>query len=383
MIKLITFLVILLSFELLSQKNDAVKLVNSGVEAERTSNYTEALFYYSMAIDMDSKFADAYEKRADLYRRLKNYGKARQDYSWALNFNPASSHLWVNLGVMNYELTSYKDAIDNFTKVMDMNGEDADLLYFRGNAYNKNNEFQPAANDYAKALYLRPDFTEAREKLTKLETSYNIVGVIENKEQITEKTTDDNYKTEIKSGEKIHGKTEEKSGEKNVVFKEEQQLVSNEPKESSESAQEHILRGLAYYESKDFVKALDEYKRASEISPGFAEAYYHKGRAYTELNDFTAAIAEYTKTIELNPGHEKAFINRGFIYNEMKEYSKAISDFERGVEINPNSIIGYYNMGIAYHGLGNKNKTVECFQNAARLGDIDSQDWLKFNGYSY
>ena len=113
MIKLITFLVILLSFELLSQKNDAVKLVNSGVEAERTSNYTEALFYYSMAIDMDSKFADAYEKRADLYRRLKNYGKARQDYSWALNFNPASSHLWVNLGVMNYELTSYKDAIDN------------------------------------------------------------------------------------------------------------------------------------------------------------------------------------------------------------------------------------------------------------------------------
>jgi len=40
-------------------------------------------------------------------------------------------------------------------------------------------------------------------------------------------------------------------------------------------------------------------------------------------------------------------------------------------------------MGIAYYGLGNKSKTAECFRNAARLGDSDSQDWLKSNGYDW
>jgi hypothetical protein len=42
-------------------KSDAVKMFNSGAEAERTSNYTEAIFYYPMAIDMDSKYELAYE----------------------------------------------------------------------------------------------------------------------------------------------------------------------------------------------------------------------------------------------------------------------------------------------------------------------------------
>jgi tetratricopeptide (TPR) repeat protein len=67
----------------------------------------------------------------------------------------------------------------------------------------------------------------------------------------------------------------------------------------------------------------------------------------------------------------------------LKEYKKAIKDFERGIEINPNSIYGYYNMGIAYYGLGNKEKTAECFRSAARMGDADSQDWLKSNGYDW
>ena len=140
---------------------------------------------------------------------------------------------------------------------------------------------------------------------------------------------------------------------------------------------------VSFYETKDFQNALDQYNKAVVSDPGFAEAYYHRGRAYTELNDFSSAINEYTKAIELNPNHEKAYINRGYIYNEMKIFKSAIKDFTRGIEINPNSVFGYYNMGVAYYSLGNKEKTVESFQAAARLGDIDSQDWLRSNGYNW
>ena len=67
----------------------------------------------------------------------------------------------------------------------------------------------------------------------------------------------------------------------------------------------------------------------------------------------------------------------------MKQYDKAISDFKRGVEINPKSSFGYFNMGIAYYNMGNKDAAVENFQQAARLGDTDTQEWLKNNGYSW
>lgn len=387
----------------------------SGMEAERTSNYTEALFYYSMAIEMDSKYCDAYEKRGDLYRRLKNYGKAKQDYIWAVNLNPKSRSLWLNLAQMNYELAYYKEAITDFTKILDMTGEDADIFYARGNAYNKNNEFEKAGYDYNKALELRPDFSDAREKLNKLisENLYTEANygkkeeksdvIVQNEDVKKEESAQvivTNEDTKIEETPEVTVTNEDAKkevtpqvkNEKNVKENKVENINTEEKKEEplKETAgeikpdvQDLIFKGLTYYEAKDFGSALEQYNKAAEISPGFAEAYYHKGRAYTELNDYTSAVKEYSKTIKLNPNHEKAYINRGFIYNELKEFGNAINDFQKGVEINPASVIGFYNMGIAYHLLGNNDKTVECFQAAARLGDTDSQDWLKSKGYSW
>src|SRR4030095_3832082 len=355
-----------------SQKSDAVKMFNSGAEAERTSNYTEAIFYYSMAIDLDSKYELAYEKRGDVYRRLKNYGKAKQDYIWVVNINPANSNTMTNLGIMNYELGYYKDAVSNFSKVIETKQDNADIFYFRGNAYNKNNEFDKAAADYTKALELKPEYADAKDKLDKLKAENKVSDIAEVKKEEVKKEEPITENTNVKKEEEkiVTENTEVKKEESkvlvenvkeepvktDVVVKEEPVVVVNL------DAQDYILKGLAYYENKDFTGALNEYNKAVEISPDFAEAYYHRGRAYTELNDFSSAINEYTKTINLNPNHEKAYINRGFIYNETKEYSKAISDFQKGVEINPNSINGYYNMGVAYYGLGNKEKTGESYQ---------------------
>lgn len=385
------------SYNIFSQKSDAVKMFNSGAEAERTSNYTEAIFYYSMAIDMDSKYELAYEKRGDVYRRLKNYGKAKQDYIWVVNINAGNTGVLVNLGIMNYELGYYKDAISNFTKSIEARPESAELFYLRGNSYNKNNEFQKAAEDYSKALSLQPEYSGAQEKLDKLKAENKVTEIAEVKKEEVKKEEENKTiteNTEVKKEEEnknitenteVKKEEENKSLSENTEIKKEEEIikVAEIKNEVKIYAQDYILKGLSFYENKDFLSALSEYNKAVEIQPDFAEAYYHRGRAYTELNDYPSAIREYTKTIELNPNHEKAYINRGFIYNETKEYSKAINDFEHGVAINPNSVIGYYNMGIAYYSLGNKQKTAESFQMAARLGDTDSQDWLKSNGYSW
>jgi len=68
---------------------------------------------------------------------------------------------------------------------------------------------------------------------------------------------------------------------------------------------------------------------------------------------------------------------------ETKNFANAIADFVKAVELNPNSIFGHFNLGIAYYNTGNKDMAVESFKNAARLGDEDSQQWLKSNGYNW
>ncbi len=67
----------------------------------------------------------------------------------------------------------------------------------------------------------------------------------------------------------------------------------------------------------------------------------------------------------------------------MKNYLPAISDLTKAIEINPNSILAHFNLAIAYYNTGNKDMAAESFKKAARLGDEDSQNWLKANGYSW
>ncbi len=431
---LILFVLLFLTpLESKGQKTDAVKFVTSGIESERTGNSTEALFYYTLAAEMDPNYADAFYCRGKLYKRMKNYGKAKNDFLQVISINSGNESVLMELGFLNTELKDYLGAIKMYSKEIDLNTSNSDAYFYRGNANNLLGNYQDAADDYTKALELNPSNTDAYAKLNTIKDKLGseITGnTNSDKNGITQKETkssgsliventfeDNNTKNnsenknitgndgtkEDKQKEPVKNNTSTKEPVKNnsavnkepvnntsTNIKTEEPISTDNPDKSVENKQElpsaesFILTGLSYFENKDYQKALDEYNKATGINPSFAEAYYHKGRAYSGLNDFDNAIKEYTKAIELNPAHEKAYINRGYIYSEIfKQYDKAIADFKKGIELNSNSVFGYYNMGVAYFNLGNKNAAVENFRMAARLGDSETQEWLTKNGYSW
>ncbi|MDR1983947.1 MAG: tetratricopeptide repeat protein [Prevotellaceae bacterium] len=51
--------------------------------------------------------------------------------------------------------------------------------------------------------------------------------------------------------------------------------------------------------------------------------------------------------------------------------------------IDPEDADAYNNMGNAYYGLGNYSEQRNCYKKAARLGNTNSQEWLRENGYSW
>jgi tetratricopeptide (TPR) repeat protein len=168
--KIILFSLLLLPFALHSQSKDAVKFYNSGVEAERTSNYNEAIFYYSMAIDLDGNYADALTKRGDIYRKMKNYGKAKSDYFKVTGINPKNETVLLSLSQVNYDLKDYDGAIASSTKLVELNSFNADAYYIRGNSYSALKDVNNAASDYSKVLEINPSHADASDKLNKLKS---------------------------------------------------------------------------------------------------------------------------------------------------------------------------------------------------------------------
>ena len=86
---------------------------------------------------------------------------------------------------------------------------------------------------------------------------------------------------------------------------------------------------------------IDDLKKALDISPRMAEAWYNLAIAHIESDDFTSALAALNKAIELKPEMGEAWYNRGYIYLKLGNERLGIADLSRAGEL---GIIPAYNL---------------------------------------
>ena len=65
----------------------------------------------------------------------------------------------------------------------------------------------------------------------------------------------------------------------------------------------------------------------------------------------------------------------------MYNYRKAIEYYEKAIYFSPKSADSYVNMGACYGELHDEQKMLECYRKAAELGDKETKQWLKDNGF--
>jgi tetratricopeptide (TPR) repeat protein len=79
-----------------------------------------------------------------------------------------------------------------------------------------------------------------------------------------------------------------------------------------------------------------------------AEPYYIRGFKWAKIDRYDLAINDFTKAIDINPRYAEAYSKRGAAYINKGEYDKAISDSNKAIEINPNYAEAYGHRGWAY-----------------------------------
>ncbi len=126
-------------------------------------------------------------------------------------------------------------------------------------------------------------------------------------------------------------------------------------------------QGVARYEKGDYAKAINNYTKAIELKPRYAEAYYNRGIAYDDKGQYDRAIEDYSKAIEIDPKYSDAYINRGIAYGRKGEYDKAIIDLNEAIEIDPNGANAYYNRGLAYNKKGQYDQSISDYTKAIEV----------------
>jgi tetratricopeptide (TPR) repeat protein len=97
------------------------------------------------------------------------------------------------------------------------------------------------------------------------------------------------------------------------------------------------LRGNVSFKDGKYKEAIEEYKKALALAPGFAPAHNQMGKAYALLNNLSASETSFLEVIKLSPMVDQGYLNLGLLYDLKGEKGKALFFLRKALELNPNN----------------------------------------------
>jgi tetratricopeptide (TPR) repeat protein len=216
----------------------------------------------------------------------------------------------------------FQQKIDECTKAIRLNPNDAEAFYNRGIAYCGGQTYWSGC-DYDKAI---ADFTEAIRLNPKFAKAYHYRGLVYQFKRETDKGIAD-YTEAIRLDPKFveaYYSRSEAYANKSDHDKEVADLT-----EVIRLAPRHIMahqaRGLAYLGKKDYDEAIADCTAIIRREPS-ADRYYFRALASRGKGDVDTAIADCTEAIKRDSKFTGAYETRAAIYSDKGETSKAEAD---------------------------------------------------------
>lgn len=283
-----------------------------------------------------------------VYQKNGNFEKAEQYYHQALSFKPERILAWINLGYSFLEKNDLDESEKSFKNAINIDENSFDG-YWGMAAVNRRKENWSAVIENLKRCekqreawlpFIYNDFGTAYEKLEDLKNAekYYLLALEHDPEKllglnalygITDKNPDSDQNISLlKKIRKIKGPDYE----------------SNFWHES----------GVIYFKNEQYDKAVENFKKSTELTPNDPVRLEYLGLAYEKSGDFENAIEYYNKAINESTTDKGKYLNRlGFLLTDLGKYDEAVKMLQKAIELDPNPIY-FENLGYAYENAGNK-----------------------------
>ncbi len=136
------------------------KLLNQGIALLEGGQYDRAIAIFDEALEINPRYAEAYNFRGVAYDEKGQYDQAISDYTKVIELNPRLDKAYMNRGVAYDNKGQYDKAISDYTKAIEINPSN-DIAYSnRGLLYGKKGQYDQAISDYTKVIELNPRSAE-------------------------------------------------------------------------------------------------------------------------------------------------------------------------------------------------------------------------------
>jgi len=291
---------------------------------------------------------EMYITQGDNYTNQGFYDEAIALYQKALAFDSRSAQTYRALGIAYAKKGDFDKPIDYYQSIAQKNPNSAQANYELGVAYENKKETDRAIEYFQKAIQINPAYAEAYHSLGDV---YGIRGEYEKEAAYLRKALrlNPHYGIDI-----------------------------------------YYIHEIPYGRKIIYYKAIESFKKAVEIDPGFIEAYYDLAELYRNLAKIYSrevnlynAVKYWQKIIRLKPDNAKVYYILGTTFWEMGNNDKAIYYLYKAIQRGYNNPVAiYYNLSSLYLARSEYNRAIKSLQNIICIKPEDAEAHYRL-GWAY
>jgi len=320
----------------------------------KNKDYNKALEFYSKAIDLNPMDPAYYGNRAACYFAMHKYQKCIDDSNDAINIDNKFVKGWSRKGRSEFYLGRFNEAKKSLQKAKELDPNDSSIrndlnnlshverLYQQAESSYESKDFHKALESYKQALMSCPELVpgkiKAIETLSKTGDTKTAIELCNRYGPELSDNVDFLYAKglalcshgQIEAGKRVWIEAM-KLDPDNAKCRNAIKIVNRQ--------EEFKEKGNAAFKANRNEEAVKHYTAGIDLDPYnktlSATLYANRAACYLKLKQFAEAVADCNKALQLNDGYAKAYLRRGEAKMEMGEYDEAIRDFNRTDQLDP------------------------------------------------
>lgn len=254
-----------------------------------------------------------------------DFAAAEADYKKLLDLDPRNVEALANLGVVYVNLGRYDDAIASYRRALDISFLNAPIRMNLALAFYKAARYQEAIPEFDRVLEASPGLYNAillkADCHLQLGRAKEAAAILA---PIASAHADDDAFTYVYGMALL----QDKQVDDGLTY-------LDKILKRGESAEAHLLMGLAKEAAADYAEAREEFRKAVALNGELPMAHSLLGQALLRTGDRDAAKAAFEQELAINPNDFESQLYLGVIQKEASEFDAAFAHFTRAEALRP------------------------------------------------